>query len=34
MARIDPGWTKGNRGTHTYTRSGRFEAIDGNFAGR
>jgi hypothetical protein len=34
VARIDPGWTKGNRGTHTYTRSERFEAIDGNFAGR
>jgi hypothetical protein len=31
IARIDPGWTKGNRGTHTYARSERFEAIDGNF---
>jgi hypothetical protein len=34
IARIDPGWTKGNRGTHTYSRSERFEAIDGNLSGR
>jgi hypothetical protein len=33
-ARIDPGWTKGNRGTHTYSRTERFEALDGNFPGR
>lgn len=33
IARIDPGWAKGNHGTHTYSRSERFEAIDGNLAG-
>lgn len=30
MARLDPGWLPRNLGTHTYTRSGRFEVIDGN----
>jgi len=34
IARIDPEWTKGNRATHTYSRTERFEAIDGNFSGR
>lgn len=32
ISRIEPGWAKGNLGTHTYTRSDGFEVIDGNFA--
>lgn len=31
IARLDPGWVRGNLGTHTYTRTEQFEAIDGNF---
>lgn len=31
IARLDPDWIKGNLGSHTYTRTERFEAIDGNF---
>jgi hypothetical protein len=34
IARLDPGWVKGNLGTHTYTRTGQFEVIDGNFAAK
>ena len=34
IARLDPDWVKGNLGTHTYTRTGQFEAIDGNFAAK
>jgi hypothetical protein len=34
IARLDPGWVKGNLGTHTYTRTGEFEVIDGNFAAK
>jgi hypothetical protein len=31
IARLDPGWVRGNLGTHTYTRTEQFEVIDGNF---
>jgi hypothetical protein len=31
VGRIDPAWTKGNLGTHTYSRSSDFEMIDGKF---
>lgn len=31
VARIDPAWTKGNMGTHTYAHSPDFEVIDGKF---
>jgi len=31
IARLDPDWARGNLGTHTYTRTDRFEVIDGNF---
>jgi hypothetical protein len=34
IARLDPGWVKGNLGTHTYTRTDQFEVIDGNFAAK
>jgi hypothetical protein len=34
VARLDPDWVKGNLGTHTYTRTERFEVIDGNFAAK
>ena len=34
IARLDPGWVKRNLGTHTYTRTGQFEVIDGNFAAK
>jgi hypothetical protein len=34
ISRLDPHWVKGNRGTHTYTRNGQFEVIDGNFAAK
>jgi hypothetical protein len=34
IARLDPDWVKGNLGTHTYTRTGQFEVIDGNFAAK
>ena len=34
IARLDPNWVKGNLGTHTYTRTGQFEVIDGNFAAK
>ncbi len=34
VARLDPDWVKGNLGTHTYTRTGQFEVIDGNFAAK
>jgi hypothetical protein len=34
IARLDPGWVKGNLGTHTYTRTDEFEVIDGNFAAK
>ena len=30
VGRVEPGWLAGNQGTHTYTRSSRFELIDGN----
>jgi hypothetical protein len=29
VARIDPGWVKGNRGTHTYNRNAAYEVVDG-----
>jgi hypothetical protein len=32
FARLDPDWVKGNLGTHSYTRTDKFEVIDGNFA--
>ena len=31
VGRLDPSWVAGNLGTHTYTRGGNFEVIDGNF---
>ena len=34
IARLDPDWARGNLGTHTYTRTGDFEVIDGNFAAK
>ena len=34
IARLNPDWMKGNLGTHTYTRTGQFEVIDGNFAAK
>jgi hypothetical protein len=34
VARLDPDWVKGNLGTHTYTRTEKFEVIDGNFAAK
>jgi hypothetical protein len=34
IARLDPDWVKANLGTHTYTRTGQFEVIDGNFAAK
>jgi hypothetical protein len=34
IARLDPDWVKGNLGTHTYTRTGQLEVIDGNFAAK
>jgi hypothetical protein len=34
IGRIEPDWVRNNLGTHTYSRSDDFEAIDGNFAGR
>ena len=34
VGRIDPDWLAGNQGTHTYTRSSRFEVIDGNLPQR
>ena len=34
IARLDPGWVKGNLGTHTYTRTDEFEVIDGNFSAK
>jgi hypothetical protein len=34
VTRLDPGWLKHNLGTHTYTRTERFEVIDGNFAAK
>ena len=33
-SRIGPGWAAGNLGTHTYSRTERFEMIDGNFLRR
>ena len=32
VARLYPDWVQGNRGTHSYTRTDKFEVIDGNFA--
>ena len=32
IARLDPGWVRGNLGTHTYARTEQFEVIDGNYA--
>lgn len=29
IGRLDPGWQRHNRGTHTYTRSEKWEAVDG-----
>jgi hypothetical protein len=34
FSRLHPDWVKGNQGTHTYTRTGKFEVIDGNFAAK
>lgn len=34
LGRIGPEWVKGNLGTHTYSRTEDFEAIDGNFAAK
>jgi hypothetical protein len=34
IARLDPGWVRGNLGTHTYTRTEQFEVIDGNFSAK
>jgi hypothetical protein len=34
IARLEPGWRKGNLGTHTYTRTEQFEVIDGNIAAK
>jgi hypothetical protein len=34
FARLDPDWVKGNLGTHSYTRTDKFEVIDGNFAAK
>ena len=34
LARLEPGWVARNRGSHTYTRSENFEAIDGKFRTR
>ena len=34
IARLDPTWLKNNLGTHTYSRTDRFEVIDGNFAAK
>ncbi len=34
VAYIDPGWTTNNLGTHTYSRTQKFEVIDGNFAAK
>jgi hypothetical protein len=34
VTRLDPGWVKGNLGTHTYSRTDEFEVIDGNFAAK
>ncbi len=34
ITRLDPGWLKGNLGTHTYSRTEQFEVIDGNFAAK
>jgi hypothetical protein len=34
IARLDPGWVEGNLGSHTYTRTGQFEVIDGNRAAK
>ena len=31
VARINPGWTAGNLGTHTYSRTSAFEVIDASF---
>lgn len=31
ITRLDPDWVHGNLGTHTYSRTERFEVIDGNF---
>ena len=32
VSRVEPGWVKGNLGTHTYASSEDFEVIDGNFS--
>jgi len=34
VSRLGPHWIKDNLGTHTYTRTERFEVIDGNFAAK
>jgi hypothetical protein len=34
IARLDPGWVKGNLGTHTTPALAKFEVIDGNFAAK
>jgi hypothetical protein len=34
FSRLHPDWVNGNQGTHTYTRTGKFEVIDGNFAAK
>ncbi len=34
VGRIDPDWVRNNLGTHTYSRTDDFEAIDGNFAAK
>jgi hypothetical protein len=34
ISRIEPDWVRDNLGTHTYSRTDDFEAIDGNFASK
>jgi hypothetical protein len=34
VGRIDPDWVRNNLGTHTYSRTDDFEAIDGNFVAK
>ena len=34
IAHINPDWIANNLGTHTYSRTSRFEVIDGNFAAK
>ncbi len=34
ISRLEPTWVSNNLGTHTYSRTGQFEVIDGNFAAK